>query len=145
MATYSYSGKLQTKCSDALEKAMRKAAQAQGMEPSEWLRQCVATAVIDQGIRLPVDCPENPAKDSPEGSANHVVDKLIAKALPRVREELGDYPYQEPAARFNALIAKLEELNDPKLWNYALEKFSDRTMTPMKRLHYVEEAVKFRG
>lgn len=132
----------QLKISPSLAKAVVDMANQLGIEKNDWLRTAIASAVIDQGGYLPPECPENPAYEWPEGSANYQVDKLIREALPGLRELVGDFAFENAEPRFEKVMAEVRELRYMPLTNYALEKFCDRSLTPLQRLHYVEERLK---
>jgi len=112
------------------------------MDKAEVMRLALATFAINQGEFLPADCPENPARQWPEGSANHAVYKLIQEALPKLEEALGDYAYERAVPRAQALLEAILKLNYKPLTNYAVEKFKDASMTPNQQIHYVEERYK---
>lgn len=132
----------QLKISPSLQKALIHIAKARGQEKTAAMREALATWVIDQGGYLPPECPENPARSWPEGSANHATSKLIQEALPRLKEALGDYAYERAVPRTQTLIQEILELNFKPLLNYAVEKFLDTSLTPTQQVHYVEERLK---
>ena len=123
--------------SDLLE-TMQEAANRAGMSVGDWARDRLATAVIDEGFFLPQECPENPIPERPEGSANHIIGKLIQQKLPELKAEVGAFGHLTAEVRFHRLWMWIVEINDPNLYNYAYEVFSNRRLTPLRRVHDVE-------
>jgi predicted DNA-binding protein len=138
-ARQSLNATLSLRISDELFQAIDEAAKERGIDRNSYIRERLGIAVIDDGQFLSEECPENPARGWPKGSANHAVARRIKDVLPHLRQLLGPQAYIDGVERFERLWEAIMTCQDPKKLSYALDKFSDHTLTPLQRVRHLED------
>lgn len=102
------------------------------------LLEAVLMLLSDRGISLPTDCPEYRVLEAAAGSANANLAELMAKAIPVAREKSGKWAAEYADARFIKVWSKVEEIDDPRLYNDTYEVFSDPKRTPREKIRAME-------
>ena len=102
------------------------------------LLEAVLTLLSDRGISLPSDCPEFRTLEAADGSANASLAELINKAIPIARAKSIKWAAENAQARFMKVWTKVQEIDDPKIYNDAYEIFSDPKRTPREKLRALE-------
>ena len=102
------------------------------------LLEAVLMLLSDRGISVPTECPEYRVLEAAAGSANASLAELMDKAIPVARAKSGKWAAEYADARFIKVWSKVQELDDPKLYNDAYELFSDPRRTPREKIRAME-------
>ena len=102
------------------------------------LLEAVLMLLSDRGISLPTDCPEYRVLEAAVGSANANLAELMDKAMPTARAKSGKWAEDYAEARFMKVWSKVQEIDEPKLYNDAYELFSDPKRTPREKIRAME-------
>ena len=102
------------------------------------LLEAVLMLLSDRGISLPTECPEYRVLEAAAGSANATLAELMDKAIPIARAKSGKWAAEYAEARFIKVWSRVQEFNDPKLYNDAYEVFSDPKRTPREKIRAME-------
>lgn len=102
------------------------------------LLEAVLMLLSDRGISLPTECPEYRVLEAAAGSANANLAELMDKAIPIAREKSGKWAAEYAQARFIKVWIKVQEIDDPKLYNDAYELFADPKRTPREKIRAME-------
>ena len=102
------------------------------------LLEAVLMLLSDRGISLPTECPEYRVLEAAAGSANANLAELMDKAIPIAREKSGEWAAEYADVRFMKVWSKVQEIDDPRLYNDAYELFSDPKRTPREKIRAME-------
>lgn len=102
------------------------------------LLEAVLLLLSDRGISLPAKCPEYRVLEAAAGSANASLAELMDKAIPIAREKSRAWAADYAETRFIKVWSKIEEIDDPRLFNDAYEVFSDPKRTPREKIRAME-------
>lgn len=102
------------------------------------LLEAVLMLLSDRGISVPTDCPEYRVLEAATGSANASLAELMDKAIPIAREKSGKWAAEYAESRFFKVWTKVQEYDDPRLYNDAYEVFSDPKRTPREKIRAME-------
>jgi hypothetical protein len=102
------------------------------------LLEAVLMLLSDRGISLPTECPEYRVLEAAAGSANANLAELMDKAVPIARAKSGKWAAEYAETRFIKVWAKVQELDDARLYNDAYEVFSDPKRTPREKIRAME-------
>jgi hypothetical protein len=72
------------------------------------------------------------------GTANANLAELMDKAIPIARDKSANWAAEYAETRFIKVWTKVEEIDDPRLYNDAYEVFSDPKRTPRERIRAME-------
>jgi len=141
----SYSEEIHIRVSAELFTGLQTACTEHGLAMQDLMREAVAAKLIDLGVYLSPECPENPAKQWPEGGVNHLLARKMREILPELRKKIGDLPERFGMPRFEAVLEELRALDDPGAYCYAFEKISDALdgrITPLQAVRFVSERIR---
>ena len=102
------------------------------------LLEAVLMLLSDRGVSLPTDCPEYRVLEAAEGSANAEIATMMANAIPIARDKSAKWAAEYAQSRFMRVWEKVQELDDPRLFNDAYELFSDPKRTPREKIRAME-------
>lgn len=102
------------------------------------LLEAVLMLLSDRGISLSPDCPEYRVLEAAAGTANANLAELMDRAIPIAREKSKSWAAEYAQARFIKVWTKIEEVDEPKLYNDAYEVFSDPKRTPREKIRAME-------
>lgn len=102
------------------------------------LLEAVLMLLSDRGISLPTDCPEYRVLEAAVGSANTNLAELMDEALPIARAKSAKWAAEYADVRFIKMWSRVQEVDDPKLYNDAYELFSDPKRTPREKIRAME-------
>ena len=105
---------------------------------SSVLLEAILMLLSDRGISLPAKCPEYRVLEAADGSANADLAKLMEKAIPIARAKSAKWAAEYAEARFIKVWAKVQQIDDAKLYNDAYEVFSDPKRTPREKIRAME-------
>jgi hypothetical protein len=102
------------------------------------LLEAVLMIISDRGISLPAECPEYRVLEAAAGTANANLAELMDKAIPIAREKSRNWAAEYAETRFIKVWTKVEEIDDPRLYNDVYEVFSDPKRTPREKIRAME-------
>jgi len=129
---------LQFRVSDPLKETLTHQAAAEQREATGILLDALLAYLSERGVPIPSDCPEYRVLEAAHGTANAHLAALMESVLPLAREKSADWAASHAEDRFQKAWARVLELDEPRLFNDAVELFSDPKRTPREKIRALE-------